>query len=388
MSAHALLSASSASRWLACTPSARLTEGLPDTQSIYSAEGTLAHAVSELKLTKYFSKGIGPKKYQKELENLKISHTWEGESLWQNEMDEYTDYYVDYVKNLFLSKEAKPYVTLEEKLDLTAYVPEGFGTADCVMVSGDTLHVIDLKYGKGVAVDVENNPQLMLYALGAYERYKLLFPIQRVTMTIVQPRLDNISEWTLELDKLLEFGEHVKEKALMAWAGSGDCVSGEHCRWCKIKTTCRARASVAMELFSVVRPKEELSNEEIGEFLEKGKIVADWLKDLEEFALAECLAGRAVQGWKAVSGRKSRVWTDGDKAFQAIIESGVDEALLYERKPLTLAQTEKLVGKKAFEAFSEFVSYKEAKPTLVVETDKREAITNQIKANDVFSIVN
>lgn len=388
MSGHALLSASSASRWMACTPSARLTEGLPDTRSVYAAEGTLAHAVAELKLTKYFFKGIGPKTYKKELEVLKSTHTWEGESLWQNEMDNHTDYYVDYIKRLYLSKETKPYVALEEKLDLTAYVPEGFGTADCVMISGDTLYVIDLKYGKGVTVNAENNAQLMLYALGAYERYKLLFAIKKISMAIIQPRLDSTSEWTIEVEQLLKFGEGVKEKALMAWAGTGECVSGDHCRWCKIKATCRARADVCTSLYEEVRQKEELSNDEIGEYLEKGKLVADWLSDLQDFALSECLAGRAVKGWKAVSGRKSRVWTDSDKAFQAIIDSGVEEALLYERKPLTLAQTEKLVGKKAFEAFSEFVTYKEAKPTLVVASDKREAITNQIKAKDVFNVLN
>ena len=186
MSEHAKLSASSAHRWLACPPSVRLCDGIADTSSIYAAEGTLAHAVAELKLKKYFYPP-SVKDYKAELETLKQKHIWQGESLWQKEMDGYSDFYVEYITNLCLSKERAPHVAVEKRVDFSIWAPEGFGTADCVVLSDDVAHVIDLKYGKGVVVDAENNPQLMLYALGVYETYKILYGIKTFVLTIVQP---------------------------------------------------------------------------------------------------------------------------------------------------------------------------------------------------------
>lgn len=385
MTAHARLSASGAERWMACPPSIRLSEGRPDTASVYAAEGTLAHAVAELKLQKYFLKGIGPVKYKKLLDELKEQHTWEGESLWQPEIDEHTNIYFDYVKDLSLSKDYAPYVSIERRVDFSAWVPEGFGTADCIMIHSDTLHVIDLKYGKGVEVSAENNPQLMLYALGAYAAYRMLYDIKTFVLTIVQPRKDSISEWTVSLDDLLAFGEKAKAAAALADKGEGEFNPGEHCKFCKARAICRARADENIKLAGFVDLKpDELKNDEIGDYLIKGQQVADWLKDLEAYALSECLAGREVEGWKAVEGVSRRQWTDGEEAFKAIINTGIDEAVLYERKPLTLAQVEKVIGKKDFKQFERFVSKPPGKPALVVATDKRPPITNQVDAQDIF----
>lgn len=387
MSEHAKLSASSAHRWLACPPSVRLCDGIADTSSIYAAEGTLAHAVAELKLKKYFYPP-SVKDYKAELETLKQKHIWQGESLWQKEMDGYSDFYVEYITNLCLSKERAPHVALEKRVDFSIWAPEGFGTADCVVLSDDVAHVIDLKYGKGVVVDAENNPQLMLYALGVYETYKILYGIKTFVLTIVQPRLDSISTWEIGLGELLAWGESIKVKAQLAYEGKGAFQAGEHCKFCKVKATCRARAQENIKLagFTKALP-DTLSSEELGEFLKQGKFVADWLKDLEEYALTECLSGHEVSGWKAVEGVSRRTWTDGEKAFQAIIASGIDEAMLYERKPLSLAQVEKLLGKKEFAPFSAFVYKPPGKPTLVEVTDKRKAISNVDKATEIFEMI-
>lgn len=192
--AHALLSASGAHRWLVCTPSAKLEEDFPDTTSEAAREGTLAHELAELKARHYFyTPDFGKKKYTTRANKLKK------EDLWKDEMERYTDEYLDYLKVTALNLNTAPYVAIEQKLDLGNWIPEGFGTADCVMVYGNTVHVFDFKYGKGVQVDAEQNPQMLLYALGAYAAYKMLYPIEQICMTIVQPRIDHVSEWTCTL---------------------------------------------------------------------------------------------------------------------------------------------------------------------------------------------
>lgn len=389
MTAHAKLSASSATRWLACPPSVLMSEGYADTASRYAAEGTLAHALAELALTKHFTKGIGPVKYGKMRDELIGKHEWEGEPLYVKEMDKYVEVYTDYVKQVAMSYPSKPFVYLEKRIDFSEWVPGGFGTADCIIIYNNELRVMDLKYGKGVPVSAEHNPQLMLYALGAYAAFKLLCRIEKVTLTIVQPRLDGVSEWSLGIDELLAFGERVKPLAELADKGEGDFHPGEHCRFCRARHACRSRADYNIKLGHMTKQQANtLSNDEIGRYLDEGAEVAHWLSDLQEYALSQCLAGNKVAGWKAVEGTSRRTWTDSDAAFEAIIKSGVDEAMLYERKPLTLAQVEKLVGKKDFEQFSQFVHKPPGKPTLVQASDKREAISNVVKAKDVFKGVN
>lgn len=379
--AHALLSASGAHRWLNCMPSARLETQFPDTTSEAAKEGTLAHEIAEAKVRNYFQTlDYGKTWLNKELAKFKKR------KLYAPEMDGYTNDYLDYCRAAALEWKNLPYIDVEKKLDLSGYVPEGFGTADLILIGGNKLRIIDLKYGKGVPVSAERNPQLMLYALGAYDAYSMLYDIQEVELSIFQPRIDNTSSWTIGIKDLLAFGELVKEKAAIAIKGEGEQTPGDWCRFCRARAQCRARAEKNVELaFMTDKAPELLALDEIGGYLEKGEDVARWLKDLQEYALSQCLAGHEVAGWKAVEGRGSRDWTDQEEAFKRLEENGIDEAMLYERKPLSLAQTEKLVGKKDFaNTVGDLVVKKPGKPTLVPETDKRTAITNVTTAAEAF----
>lgn len=381
--AHALLSASSAHRWMVCTPSAKLEAELPDTTSEAAAEGTLAHKVCELKLENYFdTANMSKRKMNTRIKKLKE------DPLWQEEIIGYADTYLEYIKDLAISFDSAPSVLIEEKVDFSRWVPEGFGTADCLMFHGDTLHVIDFKYGKGVPVSAHDNPQLKLYALGAVQQYSMIYRMDQIHMVIVQPRIsDTVSEYTITLDELLKFGDEVYEQAKIAIEGAGEFNPGEsQCRFCRAKATCRARADKNVKLaFATDKKPELLLPEEIGKYLKQGEDVARWLSDLKEYALKESLLGHEIAGYKAVEGRGSRTWTDMDKAFDLLIESGTPEEMLYERKPLSLAQVEKLVGKKDFAAtVGDLVEKKPGKPTLVPESDKRQAITNIVSADEAF----
>lgn len=380
--AHALLSASGAHRWMNCTPSAILETQFPDTTSEAAKEGTLAHELAEAKVMHYMHiDGFTKRKLTIKTNKLKK------DPLWQAEMERYTDEYLDFIKTEALSYKVHPFVKVEEKIDLTAYVPDGFGTADCIIIAAGVLQVIDLKYGKGVPVSPERNEQLMLYALGAYAKYGFLFDIRSVKLSIVQPRIDNTSSWVITIESLLEFGETVKEKANVAIKGEGTHNPGDWCRFCRARRNCRARADENVKLaFATEKKPPLITNEEVGEYLRLGGDVAKWLSDLKDYALTECLAGKDVPGWKAVEGRSSREWTNMEEAFNAISEDGMDEAMLYERKPLSLAQVEKLMGKAHFnDVCMMYVVKKPGKPTLVTESDKREAITNKITADEAFN---
>ena len=249
--AHALLGPSGAHRWMVCTPSARLEEQFPDTAGEAAAEGTLAHELAEIKLRHYFqTTDFGKQKYTRAVNKLKK------DPLWANEMEEHTDFYLEYVKQVALSERTHPSVMIEQKLNLDSYIPDGFGTADCILIRGEVLHVMDFKYGKGVPVSAEHNPQMMLYALGAYEAYKILYRIHTIRMTIVQPRLDSISEWECTLPDLLAFGEEVKQKAMLAMEGKGEFSPGEDtCRFCRARKTCLARAEENVKLAGFVQQK-------------------------------------------------------------------------------------------------------------------------------------
>lgn len=391
---HALLSASGAHRWLACTPSAKLEDQFPDTESEAAAEGTLAHELAEMKVRNYFfPKELGKRKLNSAVKKLSES------GLWKDEMQGYTDDYLDYIKTTALSLKSMPSVRIEQRVYFKEYTLadpedeiEGSGIADCILLYRDTVHVIDFKYGKGVPVSAEENPQLMLYALGAYQAYRMLYPISKAKLTIVQPRLDSISEWGCPVDDLLKFGEYVKERAALAVKGEGDYSPGKDvCRFCRASAQCRARAEENVRLaFFTDKLPPLISNEEVGQYLEKGEDVAKWLEKLKEYALKECLAGKAVPGWKAVEGKGGREWADIDKAFDILTKSGLaPEEMLWERKPLTAPQTEKLIGKRDFqESVGEFVIKKPGKPALVKESDKRPAITNKVTAAEAFQTSN
>lgn len=380
---HALLSASSAHRWLHCTGSPKLEQEFPDSASVYAQEGTLAHELCELKLKKYTTmmpKGAYTRAHNKIMKS----------ELWQNEMESTSETYLEYVKGIMLACDTKPVVVIEKRVDFSRYVPEGFGTADCLILAGDTLHVVDYKHGKGVIVDADHNPQMMLYALGAMDEFALVYRFETVHMTIVQPRVNNISEFTMSAEDLRSWGESVvKPKAEAAISGNGTFEAGDWCRFCRAKQQCKTRYESNDSLYPELSERHDprlITLDELGEYLRRGRDMAAWLEDMKEYALSESLAGAEVPGWKAVEGRGSRAFTDTDEAVDTLIKNGIDESVLYERRVLTLAQMEKAVGKKAFgELVGDLVVKNPGKPTLVEESDKRPKITNQPTAAGVFN---
>jgi len=378
---HARLSASASHRWLACPGSLLLQENYPDTTSEFAREGTLAHSVAELKATKYYIKGIGPVKFKKAMDEFKK------DEFWQSEMDGYTDDYLNYLKTLSTGMESKPYVAIEKKVNYGDYAEGGFGTADCIMIQGDTIHICDLKYGKGVPVGAEDNTQLMLYALGAYAEYGFIYSIQKAVLHIIQPRIDNYSSWEVDIDKLLAFGERVKKQSAIALSGNGEFLAGSHCRFCRARAKCRTRAEENIKLaeFTKIEPNE-LTNEEIGKYLLSAYDIQAWVKDLEEYALYESLAGREVAGWKAVEGRSVRRIVDEEGLAKELVCAGFDEVMIYKPRQLeTITNLEKLCGKNVFtDIGAGFIDKPAGKPTLVKASDKRIAITNVAKAKDVF----
>lgn len=390
--AHSVLSASGASRWLACPPSALLEQQFPDTTSESAAEGTLAHELAELKLRNYFdSVNFGKRKLTAAVKKLKENPRW------NEEMNRYTDEYLDYIKAIALKPKGAVSWRIEQRVYFGKYTladqgdeNEGYGTADCILIEGNTIHVIDFKYGQSPngRVSAEGNPQLALYALGAYEAYRILYPIERVELHIFQPRLsDGISEWGCPVTELLAFGKRAQERAALAWKGEGDFYPEDKvCQFCRARARCRARAEKDVELaFAVGKKPPLITNEEMGQYLIQGADIAKWLSDLQDCALKECLAGREVPGWKAVEGRGNRVWADMDAAFAALEAGGIAEAVLWERKPVTPPALEKVLGKAEFETQAAgFVTKTPGKPTLVKASDKREAVINKITAAEAF----
>lgn len=389
---HAILSASSAHRWLSCTPSALLETEFPDTTSEAAIEGTLAHEIGEIKARRalyqksdagYIAKNIATR----ELNKLRK------DPIFKEEMEGFTDDYAAELDQRALSFDDRPYIALETKLDLSEWVPKGFGTADCVMIGGEKLLVADFKYGKGVRVSAENNPQMQLYALGALQKFSMIYDIKTVTMMIIQPRLSSSADlWEESVEDLLKFGQFVKAQAELAIKGEGNFHPGEEeCRFCRARQTCRARADYNIQMYfgDVGKLPPLISDEEVGNYLAKGEDVAKWLKDLQDYALSTCLAGGNIPGYKAVEGRGSRSWSDQEKAFKALMDGGVPEAVMYERKALTLAALEKVVGKKEFnELAGDWIIKDPGKPTLVKESDKRPAITERPSIEEAFSGIN
>lgn len=379
MPKHALLSASGAHRWLECPPSARLEESFEDRPSDSAKEGTLAHAIAEAKVRNMLIDPLPKRSFNKILKDFTNN------SMYQKEMDALTDEYAEYIREIMLSYTQKPYIAVEVKLNLSTYIPEGLGTADCIIISGNDLHIIDLKYGKNVPVSAEDNPQLKLYALGAVGEYELFYDIQSIHMHIFQPRNKNGGgTFTTNVQELKAWGESIRPTVKMAYMGLGEQKAGPWCGFCKAKPICQKHAEKCRELAKLDFKKPELlSREEIGQILQTAKDVASWAKALEEYALSEVLKGNDVPGWKAVEGRKTRVWTDMDTVFKKLTSSGVSEEILWTKSPLTLAQVEKEIGKKEFNALvGDMVTTSTGKPTLVPDSDKRESI--KIKAADEF----
>ena len=389
---HALLSASSAHRWLACTAAPRFEEQFPNGTSDYAEEGSLAHSICELYARKHFTV-MTNRKFNSELKKL------QAKPYYSDEMLKTAEKYVDYLREKAMSYPTKPYVTQVVKVDFSDYVPEGFGTCDCVMIGGDTLHITDYKHGKGVEVSAEENPQMRLYALGALKMFAPVFgdSIKKVSMGICQPRItDDESEDGMTVEELREWGESIKPRAKEAYDGPGTFCPGEHCRFCKGKAQCRARAdqntafedfkdcaiagkaapelqALSPETRAVIGLPPMLSDAEIGELLVRAEGLVQWYKDLCEYATQNILNGKEIPGWKVVAGKSNRAFKDVEEAFSKVIEAGYDEALLYERKPITLTGVESLLGKAKFETLLKDCVHKPlGKPTLVPLSDKRE----------------
>lgn len=385
---HALLSASSAHRWLACTAAPHFEENFPDGTSTYAEEGTLAHAICELYARKKFTI-MTTRKFNAELKKL------QAQPLYQEEMLRTAEAYVEYLTEKAMSYTATPHVAMEIRVDLTDYIPDGFGTCDCIMVGGDTLHITDYKHGKGVPVSAVENPQMRLYALGALRLYSAVYgdQIKKVSMGICQPRLsEDASEDALTVEELLAWGERIKPIAKEAYDGPGTFCPGDHCRFCKGKAQCRARAAhfagfsdytgieIAGRLDEDTRTDRIadgtpiLSNADVADLLVKAEGLAAWYKDLQDYAASALLAGDEIPGFKLVEGRSNRTFTDVDEAIQALLNAGYEEAMIYDRKPKTLTELEKMLGKKAFaELLSGYVTKPKGKPTLAPASDKREA---------------
>lgn len=383
---HARLSASGSSRWINCPGSVRLEEEFPDTTSLYALEGTLAHSIGEVKLKEFFMPDLDKKKLKKAYEGFKQSE------FYSKEMENYTDDYFNYVREISLGCKEAPYVSVEERVDFSSWVPEGFGTCDCILIYGEDMHIVDLKYGKGVAVSPEKNSQLMLYALGALNSYGDIYEIKNVTLHIVQPRVDNISSFEIKASDLLEWGDGVKVIAKKAYEGSDEFKLGDHCRFCKAKSRCPERAREMFKAAEGLKPARDsdiklISNEDIGRYLRETTGLIDWINDLEEEALSCILKGENVPGYKAVEGRSIRKFKDSDKALSLLEGAGFDEAVLYERKALSLSRLEKLVGKSEFEKIvgSEVIK-PQGKPTLVPESDKRDPYVKDLGFENLENI--
>ena len=384
--AHAKLSASGASRWATCPGSVQMEDGIPDRESIYAQEGTLAHEMSELKLKHYLDpKGFGKRKLNAAIKKLKEKE------LYQAEMDSYTDTYVDFIKEKALSFSSNPYIEIEKRVDFSRWVDGGFGTCDCVLIHGSTLSIIDLKYGKGVPVSSEQNEQLILYALGAYDAFNLIYNLDKIELNIVQPRINNFSTWEISLTELLLWGDYFKVQAEKALGGNGELVpSAKACKFCKARDICTARAENNLSLESEIKLKpNEIPKDKLYEYISRGEDIAKWVADLKAYALDMCLKGEDVKGLKAVAGRTSRSWINQDEAINKLIEGGIDEAIIYDKVPLTLAKLEKALGKQQFTTLvGDMVVTSEGKPTLVFENDKRPAITNTVNATSIFKPLN
>ena len=368
MSRHALLSASSSHRWLACPPSARLCESYEDKGSEYAAEGTAAHTLCEYKLKT--SLGISA---ENPIENL---------SFYNEEMESCADDYVSYISEVLeKTKEvcSDPIVLIEQRLDFSRYVPEGFGTGDCVIVADDTLTVIDFKYGKGVEVSAEKNPQMLCYALGALELFDCLYDIEKIEVTIFQPRREHISTYTLAKDELKSWAENVlAPTAKLAFEGEGEFCAGEHCRFCKAKAECRKRAEYNLEMakYDFAMPPT-LDNIEISAILERADELISWAGDIKEYALQKALCGEIFPVYKVVEGRSNRKYTSEDAVVKKVKEAGFDP---YEHKVLGITAMTKLLGKTKFnELLSGLIHRPQGKPTLVPESDKREPMNTAIE---------
>ena len=360
MSNHAFLSASSCHRWLKCPPSAKLCALEKDEVSEFALQGTDAHTLCEYKVKKALGEDV--------------KNPTESLSYFDNEMEQMTDEYCYFV--LEQIKEAKEYcndpkILIEQRLDYSKWVPDGFGTGDLLIVADKELHIIDFKYGLGVVVDAKENPQMMCYGLGALDLYDGIYDIETVKMTIFQPRRANVSTFSISKEDLLKWADNVlSPTAKLAYEGKGEFMAGDHCQFCKVKATCRERAEENLKLakYDFEEPVN-LSDTEIASILPKAEKLVSWANDIKAYALKQALSGVKYDGYKVVEGRSVRKFTNEDVVASVVKDAGFDP---YEKKMLGITGLTTLLGKKQFnELLGDFIYKAPGKPTLVPESDKR-----------------
>lgn len=359
-SEHAVLSASSANRWLHCPPSVRLSEGYMDKASVFAMEGTSAHELCEYKLRS----ALG----------MEAENPTENLDFYNTEMEECAEGYATYI--LELVEKAKetcsdPVVMVEQRVDFSRYVPEGFGTADCIIIADETLNIVDYKHGKGVEVSAEDNPQMKLYALGALELFDCLYDISKVQMTIFQPRLSNVSVFVMDKADLLNWAnDELTAKAELAFEGKGELCCGEWCKFCKAKSNCKERARVNMEMAQYeFRKSSLLTDKEVVEILSRIDELTSWASDVKNFALEQAVRGKQWPGWKVVEGRSNRKYTNEGAVAQVVKNAGYNP---YDEKIMGITNMTKMLGKEKFnELLGDFVERPQGKPTLVPEDDNR-----------------
>lgn len=383
---HALLSASSANRWLNCTPSAKLedAEG-PRVSSVYADEGTLAHEIGELYIRHDVLGTVDDQAFSDRFDEIMNNE------LFSEEMLDVVPIYVDYCTEQFnaaRSIDPQAIMEVEQKLDLTEFVPESFGTADCTILGGNLIEVVDYKHGKGVPVYAEWNKQLMLYGLGALRKYDVLYDIEEVRVTIVQPRINNISSWQISVDELLKWAEEVLiPTAKLAFAGEGELKAGDWCKFCAVKNRCRTLYEKNVELAKYdFQEAALLTDEEISDILEKIPALIEWANSIQEYAQDRAVNhGKVWPGFKLVEGVSRRKWLDEDAVAEAIFSKipEASEDQVYDMKLKTITQIEKIFGKKVVaEQLSDVIVKPQGKPTLVPISDKRPALGTEEAIND------
>ena len=371
MSDHALLSPSGSHRWLHCTPSAVLETEFDNKSSPAAAEGTAAHALCEHKLKRMLHR-----RSKRPVSDYN-----------SDEMEEHTDAYVEFVSELLEKAKQNckdPLVQVEQRLDLSEYVPGAFGTADCLIIADGTLHVIDMKYGLGVLVSAEENPQLKCYGIAALSIYEALYDIKEVVLSIFQPRRENVSTWTISAEELRNWAENeLKPKAQMAFKGEGEYCPGEWCQFCRAAVKCRARAEeklrIAEEEFKL---PPLLTDTEIESILPMLPDITKWANDISAYALEMAVSrGKEWNGYKVVEGRSVRKYADEDAVAEAAKQNGYTD--IYRKSLITLTEMQKLMGKKKFEEIlGSLIIKPPGKPTLVPITDKRQAMNVSDAKND------
>ena len=374
MTAHALLSASGSKRWLSCTPSAKLEATLPEQKRgsgafDFSQEGTTAHSLAEAKLRYHFEQ-IGTEEYENEIRTIKAT------PYYNDDFEAHVDSYVLYVRSQIGEGDTPLF---EQRVDFSDWVPDGFGTADVVILSKHSIRVIDLKFGKGIPVHAQDNPQLRLYALGAYSKFKEDFPeIKEVSYTIHQPRLDSISTDGTTISKLIDWANYfVKPKAKKAWSGAGEFLPGEWCGFCRAKAQCRARSDYNTELAKQdFKNPRLLSEEEVSEVLVKAQNLKTWVNDVEEFALTRAVSENIVPpGYKLSTTKTHRKISDTALAATVLVERGMAPEIIWEAPKLkSIATLEKLGPKGQVAAWlGDLIQRPDGEPKLVrVKEDAKE----------------